>query len=521
MASPLSQFRSYFRFRKGEEPREADLNAGLVDKIDIDMNQALNQAVANATALDTLKGRVDVSLDEDGNLIGTPPEFTDFTFSTPSFSSATQFYVSGNYTNIFTVGRSVKAVINGSQPVSDIQAVAYDGGSDRTNVTLYDSILDGTLSAVKVGFIQYSLPRVGTADLNFVPALLSELTDHATETADPADHDAIYPRKDLTSLQTFNGAIRTSKASSTTIEAEDRDGTVSQYRIGRLRQVVQVLNLEVMRPDNSALKTFLALDGANDKMTAGYKLDMNSKVLTGLAAPSASSDAARKADIDAVKVNRDTTKLFMRDDFLRSGGGLYGELNWGVGAQYLNVTGSGIGAPVAEHPGVIAFTGTYDTQAGVMYLILTYLPYPFHQSEDFDLSFIIKPAYDNSTNVKYRFGLYEAAQNPYIDPPNSGVYFEKLTGDTNWYSVTRYAAAETRNSTGVAASNGTWVNFRIRRIDSGTIAFSVNGGTEIQHTTNMPTGSLGLAPLMQCYVGSGSQGFSVDYFDLLITGLTR
>src|SRR4029453_15895174 len=64
-------------------------------------------------------------------------------------------------------------------------------------------------------------------------------------------------------------------------------------------------------------------------------------------------------------------------------------------------------------------------------------------------------------------------------------YLEKLATDTNWFFVTRGASVETRTPTGLAADTN-WHKVRIRRIDAGTLGFTLDAGTEILVTATLP-----------------------------------
>ncbi len=295
MSNPLSTFRAYFRFTHNEPPSESQLNAGLVDKIDTDMNTAIAQASQNQSDIAALKTRVDAHADGAGNLTQASPEFTVFV-GTPTYISAAQFSVVGNFTNEFTVNRSVKAVLVGSQPTSDVQSATYDGGLNKTTIVLYDSILDATLSQVKLGFVKESLPRIAIADLAFDPATQAELDAHKSS----SDHDSRYPRKDDSGQQTIIGNFRVAKSGEARLEGEDTSQATGAFGLGRIAQVAQTFILRILKRDGSATLDFLTLDGGNSKMIAGQPLDMNSKALINLPVPSAAGDAARKADIPTV-----------------------------------------------------------------------------------------------------------------------------------------------------------------------------------------------------------------------------
>jgi len=94
---------------------------------------------------------------------------------------------------------------------------------------------------------------------------------------------------------------------------------------------------------------------------------------------------------------------------------------------------------------------------------------------------------DNDSDAQYRIGLANASLG---DPPDDGIYFEKLAADTNWFAVTRGSSTQTRTDTGVAVSTS-FASFRIHRKSSGSqVCFSVNGSVEVCNTANIPSASM-------------------------------
>lgn len=136
-------------------------------------------------------------------------------------------------------------------------------------------------------------------------------------------------------------------------------------------------------------------------------------------------------------------------------------------------------------------------------------------SDTFDFTFIFRMNQSDS-NTQMRAGLLSDADG---DPPANGIYLERLGTDTNWFFVTRASSTQTRTDSGVAASTS-FVRFRVRRKDSSTISFAVNGGAETDHTANIPTA--GLLPV--CHMktlASAAKSFDMDAYLALVTGLSR
>jgi hypothetical protein len=60
-----------------------------------------------------------------------------------------------------------------------------------------------------------------------------------------------------------------------------------------------------------------------------------------------------------------------------------------------------------------------------------------------------------------------------------------------------------------------WHKFRIRRIDSGTIGFSIDGGPEKTSTTNIPDSAILNPFIVINKTGTaGARDFDLDYFEL-------
>lgn len=159
-------------------------------------------------------------------------------------------------------------------------------------------------------------------------------------------------------------------------------------------------------------------------------------------------------------------------------------------------------ASAANHPGIInRSTGASSGTNATLYLTNQGTIGLFIPSDTFDLTWVVRLNH-NDANTLARVGLASAT----TDPPANGMYFEKLAADTNWFRVTRASSTETRTDHGTAAGTG-WVKFRIRRKDASTIGYSIDGGTEADVTTNIPTAAL--SPWMQI-VNSAASAKTID-----------
>ncbi len=61
---------------------------------------------------------------------------------------------------------------------------------------------------------------------------------------------------------------------------------------------------------------------------------------------------------------------------------------------------------------------------------------------------------------------------------------------------------------------------RIRRVDASTVGFTVNDGTEVTATGNIPTATL--SPFIAITnTTANAKSVDIDYFDLMVRGISR
>lgn len=209
------------------------------------------------------------------------------------------------------------------------------------------------------------------------------------------------------------------------------------------------------------------------------------------------------------------TNAYIRDEFIggiygRPASGLCGELGWQANETYGVV---GLTTKIAGHPGVLNLSSGASTNN---YSSIQLTQINIDPADLFDAIFYFKVP--SVTAVLFRFGIIDS--NISAGTPTDGIYFEKLSTDTTWFAVSRASSTETRTNSGVTVAIDTWYKLRIRRIDASTIGYTVNSGSEITITTNIPTAGL-------C-VGIGvrtteavNKYIHIDYFDMIVTGLTR
>ena len=207
-----------------------------------------------------------------------------------------------------------------------------------------------------------------------------------------------------------------------------------------------------------------------------------------------------------------TETMFIKDDFASgsTGNTAIGELSW----SYTNIGPTAANAS-AGHPGIINHSVTTSGMVASLRLggsnNCDLVP-----ADMFDCTFIIRVTTVSST-VDLRFGIGDASG---MAPPTDGIFIEKAYADTSWFGTCRSGGTQTRTSALATVNAATWVKLRVRRIDSATIGFTVDNGTEQTVTTNIPTSAM--AFFTQVTNNDGVlKGFDFDYFEATVSGLGR
>lgn len=171
------------------------------------------------------------------------------------------------------------------------------------------------------------------------------------------------------------------------------------------------------------------------------------------------------------------TQYYVNEEF-NSGAavaGQIGDLGWSFTGTVTHLNGE------TDHPGL------WQVSTGTSSGTITRLSF-FNASDNlfipsaiFDGTWIARHTNDSATRV--RIGV---ANSCFSDPPSDGMYFEKLSADTNYFRVTRSGGTQTRTDTTFATSTA-FRRFRVRRIDGTTIGFTLDSNAEQTNTTNIPT----------------------------------
>ncbi len=122
----------------------------------------------------TLWQFLSVAHNSDGTLkSGQAENMTEWVDSalTPTYESATRFFVDGDQTDIFVQNRRLKATLDASTVYSTVSNSSYDDVNDETTVTLTDSVIDNTLQQVEYGLVKPgtngSLPLLLASMINY------------------------------------------------------------------------------------------------------------------------------------------------------------------------------------------------------------------------------------------------------------------------------------------------------------------------------------------------------------------
>lgn len=230
------------------------------------------------------------------------------------------------------------------------------------------------------------------------------------------------------------------------------------------------------------------------------------------------SDVSSKVQF---RMNDPATMSYVYDEFIGGGtaqfqSGAIGDLGWfgnGVASGVIQIPTLAIGD--VSHPGVKRLTtGITINSTSIISLPNTTSFNVILFGSAFDALFIVDIR-ENDGNVRTFFGL-SAGSVPY-----NGVRIVKEFADTEWFAEVADGASGTRSTLGAVVA-GQWEKFRIRKIDSATVGFTRNTQTEVLITGTFPVDSVGLGATYHIENNAAAiKNLDVDYFDLLITGLTR
>lgn len=219
----------------------------------------------------------------------------------------------------------------------------------------------------------------------------------------------------------------------------------------------------------------------------------------------------------------DPKYVVLKDEFSggstsAAGQGAIGELGW----SQLNITTAATSdwiASVADHPGIFRLSTAANDNDGAV-LALNYglsfsevgrLP-PLNALTGWRVRFIGR--INSTASISIRWGL-AVDTNSII--PADGIWWQYDTDapDVNFSAVCRAASLETKTASAVAAATG-WMVFDIWSDTSGTISFSINGGTAINIAATVPT--VALSPFFNCVTRTtAGKTADVDFWAVQMT----
>lgn len=201
------------------------------------------------------------------------------------------------------------------------------------------------------------------------------------------------------------------------------------------------------------------------------------------------------------------SSMFLSDEFLigGTGSGTTGAMGWSTSGTITNIGGE------INRPGILRI----DTGAVINTIArINYANANDSAPQQSNLLFIAR-LNTNDANTKVRIGSSNSGT---ANPPNEGIYFEKLDADTNWFCVTRTGAVETRTDSGVAVSTSFTTFNYIRR--GSTVEFRLNNAIVCTHTTNITSVNM-LGWIFIINSAAASKTIDIDYWQHIITGLVR
>lgn len=133
---------------------------------------------------------------------------------------------------------------------------------------------------------------------------------------------------------------------------------------------------------------------------------------------------------------------------------------------------------------------------------------------NFELIWIVR-LNDIDTDTTTRVGL---SGSPATNPPTDGQYFEKLTGDTNWFCVSFESGVATRTDSGVQIT-AEFITCRIKHVNGTRIEFYLNNTlVRTAIVSSIPIAG----PFMQIVNAVAvAKTIDVDYFQLIMENLER
>lgn len=205
----------------------------------------------------------------------------------------------------------------------------------------------------------------------------------------------------------------------------------------------------------------------------------------------------------------------IKDDF-DSGSGETGEigvLNW----SFTNGTRVAVNAEDG-HNGIIGHrSSTTANQVTSMYLGSNVSATLF-LFKSFDYQYWVIRAANSATDCAYQIGIMSSFG---ALTPNHGCYFERLSTDTNWFYVITNGGVSTRVDSTIAFDTS-WKILKIRRISITQVGFTINTGSEVVVTGNIPDDNDAFNTGLQLTgTTTTTRDLYIDFFSQKLLALTR
>ena len=192
-----------------------------------------------------------------------------------------------------------------------------------------------------------------------------------------------------------------------------------------------------------------------------------------------------------------------------SGLNAMGQLGW-----YMTSGNGPSGQKSSElnHPGIL----TFGMNNGRNALHLKESGADLLPASTFDATWWVRPN-NVDANTEYIIGWVNGAND--VGSQTNAIALVKAYANTNWHYLTRAASVGTSVDTGVAITTG-WFKIRIRRVDATTIGFTINNGTELTTTSNIPTAAIYTTAEVNVNTAA-NKSLDLDFFGLAVTGFSR
>ena len=204
----------------------------------------------------------------------------------------------------------------------------------------------------------------------------------------------------------------------------------------------------------------------------------------------------------------------IRDDFIAQSNetGEAGEAKW-------NFTNGSIQTANAElnHPGItIRRSGTTANQVASMYLGQNSTTGLFRWDQ-FDQAVFIVCAVATNTDHTVRFGLFLDVAGL---APVTGIYFQRTNGNA-FYTPVVIKSSLPNSTVQQWTYNTQWHKYKIRKISSTSIGFTVDNGVEYVETTNMANSDLFNVGFQIIPTTTTARDLKIDFFSLRLLAPVR